>query len=86
MINIKTKTIELLRRSPFFYVGDKFKLIPQLKKYFPTNINRFVEPFCGGGSVFLNVDANSYLINDIDSYMIALHKLLIEYSNNADEF
>lgn len=34
------------RRSPFFYVGDKFKLVPQLKENFPKNIDRFIEPFC----------------------------------------
>lgn len=83
---MKTKTAAQFRRSPFFYVGDKFKLVPQLKEYFPTDINRFIEPFCGGGSVFLNVEAESYLINDIDSYMIALHQLLINYSNDVSEF
>ncbi|GAA6850219.1 hypothetical protein CHC119_07120 [Helicobacter pylori] len=41
-------------RSPFFYVGDKYKLMPQLNKLFPNNINQFIEPFVGGGSVFLN--------------------------------
>jgi len=49
-----------MRRSPFFYVGDKFKLIPQLQANFPPQINRFIEPFCGGGSVFLNVKNNLY--------------------------
>ena len=83
---MKTKTAAQFRRSPFFYVGDKFKLVPQLKEYFPTDINRFIEPFCGGGSVFLNVEAESYLINDIESYMIALHQLLINYSNDVSEF
>lgn len=47
---------------------------------------RFIEPFCGGGSVFLNVDADHYLINDIDSYMIALHKLLFYFSSDIDNF
>lgn len=70
------------RRSPFFYVGDKFKLVPQLKENFPKDIDRFIEPFCGGGSVFLNTDANEYLLNDIDSYMIKLHQYLI--TNSAD--
>lgn len=83
---MKTILTETIRRSPFFYVGDKFKLVPQLKEHFPTNIERFIEPFCGGGSVFLNVEAESYLVNDIDSYMIALHKLLFNYSANADKF
>lgn len=80
------KVKETLNRSPFFYVGDKFKLLPQLKENFPHNINRFIEPFCGGGSVFLNVEANEYLLNDIDSYMVRLHKFLISYSNNQESF
>lgn len=73
-------------RSPFFYVGDKFKLIPQLQENFPKEIDRFIEPFCGGGSVFLNTKANRYLLNDIDSYLIRLHTFLISYSDRQDAF
>ena len=73
-------------RSPFFYVGDKFKLLPQLQDNFPKEIDKFIEPFCGGGSVFLNTTAKQYLLNDIDSNMVALHKMLIAYSNNEDAF
>lgn len=83
---MKTQLTDTIRRSPFFYVGDKYKLVPQLKEHFPIDIDRFIEPFCGGGSVFLNVDADSYLINDIDSYMVALHKMLFRYSNDMDSF
>ena len=83
-MHIKTK--QQYRRSPFFYVGDKFKLMPQLMEHFPKNIDRFIEPFCGGGSVFLNTDANEYFINDIDTYMIKLHSLLIEHCNKQEEF
>jgi DNA adenine methylase len=75
-----------IKRSPFFYVGDKFKLVPQLKENFPKNIDRFIEPFCGGGSVFLNVEADSYLLNDIDKNMIGLHEFLLENANESDEF
>lgn len=83
MIKVGDLTI---KRSPFFYVGDKYKLISQLKDNFPEDIERFIEPFCGGGSVFLNVDAKSYLLNDIDSYVINLHKYLISSSVKPDEF
>ncbi|MDR3113549.1 MAG: Dam family site-specific DNA-(adenine-N6)-methyltransferase [Endomicrobium sp.] len=79
-------TSSQLRRSPFFYVGDKFKLIPQLKANFPAEINRFIEPFCGGGSVFLNVDARGYLLNDIDSNMINLHKFLQSFAGRREVF
>jgi DNA adenine methylase len=75
-----------LIRSPFFYVGDKFKLIPQLKENFPQDIERFIEPFCGGGSVFLNVKADSYLLNDIDGNIIELHKFLYSYANQQQSF
>lgn len=63
-------------RSPLFYVGDKYKLYPAISESFPADINKFIEPFAGGGSVFLNVKARRYLINDIDSNVINLHNFL----------
>ena len=73
-------------RSPFFYVGDKSKLMPQLLKVFPKNIDTYYEPFCGGGSSFLNVIANKYVLNDIDRYMIKLHNLLKDNAITSDMF
>ena len=69
-------------RSPLFYTGDKYKLMPQLNELFPKEINRFIEPFVGGGSVFLNTNANSYLANDIDKNIIALHKMFLNFDLN----
>ncbi len=73
-------------RSPFFYVGDKYKLLNEILKYFPENIDRFIEPFTGGGSVFLNVNAKSHLINDIDKNVYLLHEFLKKHSNIPDVF
>ena len=80
------QTTTQFRRSPFFYVGDKYKLLPQLEENFPKDIDRFIEPFCGGGSIFLNTEANQYLLNDIDTYMVQLHKFLISCSANPELF
>lgn len=77
---------EKINRSPLFYVGDKYKLVREIKTHFPTTINRFIEPFVGGGSVFLNVKANEYLLNDIDSYVIDIHKFLSSYISKEDDF
>lgn len=73
-------------RSPLFYVGDKYKLYPKISKYFPKTINRFIEPFTGGGSVFLNVNANEHLLNDIDTNVINIHQFLMEQSENPKAF
>ncbi len=73
-------------RSPLFYVGDKYKLITEIKTHFPTQINKFIEPFTGGGSVFLNVDAKEFHLNDIDSYIVGLHKYLLSQKDNSEAF
>lgn len=69
------------KRSPLFYVGDKYKLIDEIKTHFPAHIRNFVEPFVGGGSVFLNVPAEHYYLNDIDKDVIGIHKMLCSNSN-----
>ena len=63
-------------RSPLFYVGDKYKILNQILPHFPNKINSFVEPFTGGGSVFLNVEATKYNLNDLEYHLINLHKFL----------
>lgn len=73
-------------RSPFFYVGDKYKLMPQLRTLFPDNISTYIEPFAGGGSSFLNTQADRYIVNDIDSYVVQLHKCLSSYAGKSEEF
>lgn len=73
-------------RSPLFYVGDKYKLMEEISTYFPTDIGKFVEPFVGGGSVFMNTSAEQYLLNDIDGYIIDLHKYLCKAANKQTSF
>ena len=73
-------------RSPFFYVGDKFKLIKEIRPLFPEDIERFIEPFVGGGSVFMNVKADEFLLNDIDTNVIQLHKFLCKAAKRKNSF
>lgn len=80
---MKTKNVN---RSPLFYVGDKYKLVAEIKSHFPANIRHFVEPFVGGGSVYLNVEAQDYILNDIDSAVISLHEMLASYIGKEKEF
>lgn len=75
-----------IARSPLFYVGDKYKLVREIRTHFPAHINRLIEPFVGGGSVMMNVNANGYLLNDINSYVINLHRMLQGYIGRESEF
>lgn len=75
-----------ITRSPLFYVGDKFKLLPQLLEIFPDNTHRFIEPFTGGGSVAMNVKCNEFLLNDIDPNIVRIHELLRISASNPEEF
>jgi len=75
-----------IKRSPLFYVGDKYKLMNQLVNLFPQKINNFFEPFVGGGTVFLNVDARKYYLNDIDKNLINIHKFLINNASKPAKF
>lgn len=72
-------------RSPFFYVGDKYKLMPQLKALMPQNINQYIEPFVGGGSSFLNSKGSTYILNDVDLYVVELHREIGRYVGKPDE-
>ncbi|MBO7052770.1 MAG: Dam family site-specific DNA-(adenine-N6)-methyltransferase [Prevotella sp.] len=75
-----------IARSPLFYVGDKYKLVREIRTHLPRQIGRLIEPFVGGGSVMMNVTADNYLLNDIDGNVIALHRMLMGHINNEDEF
>jgi DNA adenine methylase len=53
--------------KPFFgRLGGKSYRIQEITSLFP-NIDLYVEPFIGGGSVFLNTRAKQYVINDLDT-------------------
>lgn len=80
------KSNKSIVRSPLFYVGDKFKLLPQLLEIFPQDIHRFIEPFTGGGSVAMNVKCDEYLLNDIDKNIVMIHKLLRASSSDPKSF
>jgi len=44
----------MILQSPFNYTGSKSNLIPQLKRYFPSDCSVVYDLFCGGGGFFVN--------------------------------
>lgn len=52
-------------KSPLNYTGGKYKLLPQLLKLFPTELDTFVDLFAGGGDLCVNAKAKHVIYNDI---------------------
>lgn len=70
-------------KSPLNYYGNKYKLLSQVLKLFPNNINNFYDVFCGGLDVSLNVEANNIYANDKHEDLIWLYEEIIKYNSNT---
>ncbi|WP_038176476.1 DNA adenine methylase [Treponema pedis] len=68
--------------SPMNYIGGKYKILPQILPLFPENIGTFVDLFCGGCNVGINVSAKKVIFNDNLSYLIDLYKKFESLSEN----
>ena len=64
-------------QRPFLkWAGGKYSLLPELVRLIPEG-KRLVEPFVGGGSVFLNSDKHeSFLLADVNADLINLYQML----------
>ena len=64
MVNFK-KNIDV--KPVLKWAGGKKKVIPHIQAILPSEgKRRLVEPFVGGGSVFLNLDFDEYLLVDMN--------------------
>lgn len=73
---------KMMIQSPINYTGGKSKLLNQILPKFPKNINRFIDLFCGGCNVGLNVDANEVYYNDLNHQVISMFETLIEFDKD----
>ncbi|EDR9398628.1 Dam family site-specific DNA-(adenine-N6)-methyltransferase [Salmonella enterica subsp. enterica] len=64
-------------RRPFLkWAGGKYSMLPDLYQIIPAGM-RLIEPFVGGGSVFLNSDKHvSFLLADVNTDLINLYQML----------
>ena len=67
-------------KSPFNYIGNKYRIIEDIKRFFPKKIDTMVDIFCGGCDVTANVDANKIYANDINYHVIDIMKSFQKYS------
>ena len=61
-------------KSPLNYIGNKYKLLPQLIPLFPKDIRTAVDLFAGGCDVIANLKAENRVANDSNERLIELEK------------
>ena len=82
MLLDKDTYLEVIQ-SPLNYTGGKFKLLPQILPLFPKNIDIFVDLFCGGANVGVNVKSNRTILNDTDDNLTYLFNM---FKNLGSDF
>ena len=66
---------------PIPYQGSKRNLADQILRFFPNEFDRLIEPFAGSAAITLASSfyfkANKFILNDINSPLIALWNSII---------
>ncbi|HEA2366473.1 TPA: Dam family site-specific DNA-(adenine-N6)-methyltransferase [Escherichia coli] len=71
----KVKPAAEFERSIFNWAGGKFGVLEQIFRYLPEG-KRLIEPFVGGGAVFMNAGYQENLLNDVNADLINFYKTL----------
>lgn len=65
------------RLTPFIkWAGGKEQELVHILPNMPENYNRYLEPFVGGGAVYLSIENKDIVINDKSDELINLYKML----------
>lgn len=75
-----TKEVSQYIKSPLRYIGGKYRILDQIFKRFPNNIDTFVDLFAGGLNVSVNINANKYICNDVMWELAELYNYLADNS------
>ncbi len=65
------------------WAGGKEKELPYIKENLPSEIDRYIEPFVGGGAVYFDLNIENSIINDKSEELINLYKCI---KNQDKEF
>ncbi|WP_413465446.1 DNA adenine methylase [Oceanobacillus oncorhynchi] len=81
--------------KPFLkWAGGKRQLLGYINEYKPREFKKYIEPFVGGGAVFLNLQHKNTIINDFNTELINAYEVvrdnveelikLLEFHNNEN--
>ena len=62
------------------WAGGKERELKYILPNLPKSFRRYFEPFVGGGSVFMSINADRCFINDLSSELICLYRCIAEHN------
>lgn len=65
------------------WAGGKSSEINKIKSLMPEKVERYIEPFLGGGALYFNLENKRSIVNDFSSELIGFYKIIV---NNLDVF
>jgi len=77
---VHTNKISFLR-----YPGGKGKLVSLLSSYLPSIEGRYIEPFVGGGALFLHTQPGRAVLADLNNDLIELYRGIKNYPHKVWE-
>src|SRR3989344_4015319 len=97
----KKESTDIYYESPLNYIGSKAKMVSEINRYLPKNIDTFVDIFGGGFNVGINSNANhiiyidinhfvknlveSFRIHDTYQYLLYVKKIIKKYGLKAED-
>lgn len=82
--NINTFKVQTLfpipsTQKPFLkWAGGKTQMIQDLLKFVPSNFNKYIEPFIGGGALYFNINHPQSIISDLNEDLVITYKQVKE--------
>jgi DNA adenine methylase Dam len=70
-------------QSPLNYTGGKFRLLEQILPHFPERTDTFVDLFCGGCNVGVNVGSERVIFNDNSPRLLCLYNTFKNLGKSA---
>lgn len=67
------------------WVGGKRQLLNDIIPMIPKNCSTYVEPFVGGGAVLFELQPKKAIINDLNSELINVYKVIRDYPEELIE-
>ena len=58
------------------WAGGKSQLWYEIEKHIPTNFNKYIEPFLGGGAIFFGLSPDKAVISDSNPDLINLYEVV----------